>query len=84
MQVKRIAECCKGSILQYFRHSLSYHLWLRYFFSIFECPFYTDFTVIFPFDFRMLKTTLSFTINSVRVNIDDKKARCLTVMGEVE
>ena len=25
MQVKRIAECFKGSILQYFRPSLSYH-----------------------------------------------------------
>ena len=25
MQVKRIAECSKGSILQYFRPSLSYH-----------------------------------------------------------
>ena len=56
---------------------------VKIFFSIFECPFYTGFTVIYPFDFRMLKTTLSFTINSVRVNIDDKKARCLTVMGEV-
>ena len=29
MQVKRIAECSKGSILQYFRPSLSYHLLLR-------------------------------------------------------
>ena len=26
MQVKSIAECSKGSILQYFRPSLSYHL----------------------------------------------------------
>ena len=29
MQVKIIAECSKGSILQYFRPSLSYHLSLR-------------------------------------------------------
>ena len=29
MQVKSIAECSKGSILQYFRPSLSYHLSLR-------------------------------------------------------
>ena len=29
MQVKSIAECSKGSILQYFRPSLSYHLPLR-------------------------------------------------------
>ena len=29
MQVKNIAECSKGRILQYFRPSLSYHLSLR-------------------------------------------------------
>ena len=29
MQVKSISECSKGSILQYFRPSLSYHLSLR-------------------------------------------------------
>ena len=29
MEVKNIAECSKGSILQYFRPSLSYHLSLR-------------------------------------------------------
>ena len=29
MQVKSIAECSKGSILHYFQHSLSYHLYLR-------------------------------------------------------
>ena len=41
MQVKSIAECSKGSILKYFRPSLSYHLSL----SIFEWVFYTGFTV---------------------------------------
>ena len=35
MQVNSIAEYSKGSILQYFRSSLSYHLTLR---SLF-CPF---------------------------------------------
>ena len=35
MQVKSIAECSKGSILQYFRPSLCYYLSLR---SLF-CPF---------------------------------------------
>ena len=35
MQVKSIAECSKGSILQYFRPSLSYHLSLRYLFCVF-------------------------------------------------
>ena len=35
---------CKGSILQYFRPSISYHLSLRSL-SFFECLFYTGFTV---------------------------------------
>ena len=35
MQVKSIAECSKGSILQYVRTSLSYHLSLRSLFSFF-------------------------------------------------
>ena len=41
MQVKSIAECSKGSILQDFRPSLGYLFDL----SIFEWPFYTGFTV---------------------------------------
>ena len=46
MQVKRIAECSKWSILQYFRPSLSYQLSLKIFVSsIFEWSFYTGFTV---------------------------------------
>ena len=40
MQVKSIAECSKGSILQYFRHSLSYQLSLRPLFCLFlSCRF---------------------------------------------
>ena len=35
MQVKSIAECSKGSILQYFRPLLSYHLSLRSLFCLF-------------------------------------------------
>ena len=35
MQVKSIAECSKGSILQYFRPSLNYHLSLRSLFCLF-------------------------------------------------
>ena len=41
MQVKSIAECSKGSILQYFWPLLSYHLPLRFFF---EWPLKTGFT----------------------------------------
>ena len=35
MQVKSIAECSKGSILQFFRPSLSYHLSLKSLFCLF-------------------------------------------------
>ena len=35
MQVKSIGECSKGSILQYFRPSLSYHFPLRPLFCLF-------------------------------------------------
>ena len=35
MQVKSIAECSSGSILQYFRPSLNYHLSLRFLFCLF-------------------------------------------------
>ena len=46
MQVKSIAECSKGSILQYFRPTLSYKFVIKIFvLSIFELPFYTGFTV---------------------------------------
>ena len=37
MQVKSIAECSKGSILQYFRPSLSHHLPVRSLFCLFLC-----------------------------------------------
>ena len=46
LQVKSIAECSKGSILQYFRPSLSYHLSLRSScLSNFEWSLKTGFTV---------------------------------------
>ena len=41
MQIKSIAECSKGSILQYFQPSLSYHWSLR---SLI-CPIKTGLTV---------------------------------------
>ena len=46
MQVKSIAECSKGSILQHFRPSLSYHFDNDLCFVYFEWPFYTGFTVL--------------------------------------
>ena len=43
----RIAECSKGSILQYFQPSLSYHLPLRSLFCLFLSGyFYVGFTVV--------------------------------------
>ena len=42
MQVKSIAECSKGSILQYFRSSLSYHLSLRSLFCLFLIARFTQ------------------------------------------
>ena len=47
MQVKSIAECPKGSILQYFRPSLNYYIIVIKIFvlSIFELPLKTGFTV---------------------------------------
>ena len=42
MQVKSIAECFKGSILQYFLPSLRYHFSLRSWFCLFlSCPYCT-------------------------------------------
>ena len=55
MQVKSIAECSKGSILQYFRPSLSYHFSL----SIFVWPFYTGFTVTSSMDIGPLRPQYS-------------------------
>ena len=47
MQVKSIAECSKGSILQYFRPSLMYQLSFKTFvLIIFEWLFNTGFTVL--------------------------------------
>ena len=59
MQVKSIAECSKGSILQYFQPLLSCHLSLRPLFCLFfEWQFYTGFTVhhLILFTGNLLKT----------------------------
>ena len=42
MQVKSISECSKGSILQYFWPSLSYHLSLRFLFCLFLSGCFTQ------------------------------------------
>ena len=46
MQVKSIAECSKGSILQYFVTFIKLAFVVKIFvLSIFERPFYTGFTI---------------------------------------
>ena len=67
MQVKGIADCSKGSILHYFRPSLSYHLSLISLFVHFEWPLKTGFTVyqnmkISPIDLRVHKNCLYLTL----------------------
>ena len=47
MQVKSIAECSKGSILQYFRPSLLYHLSLRSLFCLFLSGCFTQVLLYF-------------------------------------
>ena len=47
MQVKSIAECSKGSILQYFRSSLSYHLSLSSLFCLFLSGHFTQ-VLLYP------------------------------------
>ena len=52
MQVKSIAECSKGSILQYFRPSSSYHLSLRSLFHLFLSGHFTQILGYINFYFR--------------------------------
>ena len=50
IQVKSIAECSKGSILQYFRPSLSYHLSLRSLFCLFWSGLFTQVLLYLQYD----------------------------------
>ena len=61
IQVKSIAECSNGSILQYFRPSLSYHLPLRLLF----CPFLSG-------RLRQVLLYVSFLLKNLFVNISFK------------
>ena len=55
MQVKSIAECSKGSILQYFRPSLSYHFPLRPLFCLFLSGRFTGLHSFKTFDRKKCK-----------------------------
>ena len=47
MQVKSIAECSKGSILQYFRPSLNYQLSLKSLFCLFLSGRFTQLGLLY-------------------------------------
>ena len=54
MQVESIAECSKGSILQYFRPSLSYHLSFRSLFCLFLSGCFTQVLLYIIFTLKFL------------------------------
>ena len=55
-----MAECSMGSILPYFRPSLSYHLSLIFVLCIFEWPFYTGFTLFLSGHFTQVLLCCTF------------------------
>ena len=66
MQVKSIAECSNGSILQYFRPSLSYHLTVRFLFCLFLSDCFTQVLLYHTF----LTTLVSNEVQFCFTNID--------------
>ena len=74
MQIKSIAECPKGSILQYFRPSLSYQLSLRPWFCLFLSGCFTQvllhrlivgLTIMLNFDYHDTFTYNNTTIQGL-------------------
>ena len=63
MQVKSIVECSNGSILQYFRPSLSSIFHKDLCFVIYERPFFTGFTVYIVVFYLMDVPYISLTSN---------------------
>ena len=60
MQVKNIAECSKGSILQYFRPSLSYHLSLRTLFCLYMSGRFAQ-VLLYMHSLRQMQTARPLT-----------------------
>ena len=73
MQVKSIAECSTGSILQYFRPTLSYHFSFKdLYLSIFEWPRKTGFAVLFlSCDFKDTLKSLVYVSNRLDLSYDE-------------
>ena len=65
MQVKSIAECSKGNILQYFRPSLSYHLSLRPSFCLFLGGPLDRFYITLAFNRTRVNKSLSRGMNLI-------------------
>ena len=59
MQVKSIAECSKGSILQYFPASLSYQLLLRSLFCLFLSDRFTQVLLYIIFLLNIIQNSKS-------------------------
>ena len=57
MQIKSIAECSKGSILQYFRPSLSYQLLFRSLFCLFLSDRFTQVLLYFEIIIQICNKT---------------------------
>ena len=81
MQVKSIAECSKGSLLQYLRPWLSYYFVIKVIvLSIFEWPFLHRFYCMFVFHqdsvFNMRKTA----IHVKRPTVSLKKKGCYVLL----
>ena len=80
MQVKSIAECSKGSILQYFRPSLSYQLLLRSLFCLFLSARFTqvllcrNFIPLFPRKVHYMYFSLKKTLYEDQTLLPDAKA----------
>ena len=80
MQVKSIAECSKGSILQYFRPSLSYHLSLRYLFCLFLSDRFTQVLLYFIVIYRLGPHCFmtANTMNTDQTVVEDSDGVCST------
>ena len=91
MQVKCVAECSKGSILQYFRPSLSYHLSLRSFFRLILSGHFTEVLLYLQcrlFDLRAdreancyKKESIIFGCNSVDFSISGMYHTFITIQS---
>ena len=79
MQVKCIAECSKGRILQYFRHSLSYNLSLR---SLFCLNMRGRFTVA-PFFQDVFRRLVSDQIESLGLRFYVNAQKCALKQEEL-